>query len=279
MMPITRSDLEILLDTPEQTDYVVSAFADLTVQRRLPPLRRGRARQPRPPGRRSPSPRPRPARCSGRAHRADPPRHRRRRPRRPGPGRLQRPEPRPLPRRRAGLPGREQARARRGALRPPAAGALVRRPELPGRAGRLARAAPLRGPRRPAPSTSTAWKGGAGRDPARQAPLHLQEAVQRRLARAPAQADRGRVPQGRRRPDRRALPRGRLHRPDPARPAADDLGRPPAPAQGGRRGGRRRARRRRCAPQPKGAKDVEDDVARADGAVEGRASASGCSAS
>jgi hypothetical protein len=32
MMPITRSDLEILLDSPEQTDYVVSAFADLTVK-------------------------------------------------------------------------------------------------------------------------------------------------------------------------------------------------------------------------------------------------------
>ena len=32
MMPITRSDLEILLDSPDRTDYVVSAFADLTVK-------------------------------------------------------------------------------------------------------------------------------------------------------------------------------------------------------------------------------------------------------
>lgn len=32
MMPITRSDLEILLDTPDQVDYVVSAYADLTVR-------------------------------------------------------------------------------------------------------------------------------------------------------------------------------------------------------------------------------------------------------
>ncbi|MEW4567956.1 hypothetical protein AB1L88_08825 [Tautonia sp. JC769] len=32
MMPITRDDLEILLDTPQQLDYVVSAYADLTVR-------------------------------------------------------------------------------------------------------------------------------------------------------------------------------------------------------------------------------------------------------
>ncbi|RUL88514.1 baeRF10 domain-containing protein [Tautonia sociabilis] len=32
MMPITRNDLEILIDFPDQTDYVVSAFADLTVR-------------------------------------------------------------------------------------------------------------------------------------------------------------------------------------------------------------------------------------------------------
>ncbi|WP_169976575.1 baeRF10 domain-containing protein [Tautonia rosea] len=32
MMPITRDDLEILLDTPQQLNYVVSAYADLTVR-------------------------------------------------------------------------------------------------------------------------------------------------------------------------------------------------------------------------------------------------------
>jgi len=32
MMPITRRELEILLDSPNQRDYVVSAYADLTVQ-------------------------------------------------------------------------------------------------------------------------------------------------------------------------------------------------------------------------------------------------------
>lgn len=32
MMPFTRRDLEILLDTPEQTDYVVSAYVDLKVR-------------------------------------------------------------------------------------------------------------------------------------------------------------------------------------------------------------------------------------------------------
>jgi protein required for attachment to host cells len=32
MMPITRSEIEILLDTPDRRDYVVSAFADLTVK-------------------------------------------------------------------------------------------------------------------------------------------------------------------------------------------------------------------------------------------------------
>ena len=32
MMPITRRELEILLDSPDQRDYVVSAYADLTVQ-------------------------------------------------------------------------------------------------------------------------------------------------------------------------------------------------------------------------------------------------------
>src|SRR3954453_4915877 len=32
MMPITRQQIEILLDTPDQRDYVVSAYADMTVQ-------------------------------------------------------------------------------------------------------------------------------------------------------------------------------------------------------------------------------------------------------
>lgn len=32
MMPITRQELEILLDTPDRRDYVVSAYADLTVK-------------------------------------------------------------------------------------------------------------------------------------------------------------------------------------------------------------------------------------------------------
>jgi hypothetical protein len=32
MMPITRQDIEILLDTPNQRDYVVSAYADMRVQ-------------------------------------------------------------------------------------------------------------------------------------------------------------------------------------------------------------------------------------------------------
>src|SRR3954463_4740759 len=32
MMPITRKQVEILLDTPAQRDYVVSAYADMTVQ-------------------------------------------------------------------------------------------------------------------------------------------------------------------------------------------------------------------------------------------------------
>jgi protein required for attachment to host cells len=32
MMPITRREIEVLLDTPDQRDYVVSAYADLTVQ-------------------------------------------------------------------------------------------------------------------------------------------------------------------------------------------------------------------------------------------------------
>src|SRR4051812_22027484 len=32
MMPITRREVEILLDTPDQHDYVVSAYVDLTVR-------------------------------------------------------------------------------------------------------------------------------------------------------------------------------------------------------------------------------------------------------
>src|SRR5262249_42541751 len=32
MMPMTRQQVEILLDTPNQRDYVVSAYADMTVQ-------------------------------------------------------------------------------------------------------------------------------------------------------------------------------------------------------------------------------------------------------
>jgi protein required for attachment to host cells len=32
MMPMTRQEIEVLLDTPDQHDYVVSAYADLTVQ-------------------------------------------------------------------------------------------------------------------------------------------------------------------------------------------------------------------------------------------------------
>ena len=32
MMPIRRKDLEILLDSPNQTDYVVSAYADMRVK-------------------------------------------------------------------------------------------------------------------------------------------------------------------------------------------------------------------------------------------------------
>src|SRR5262249_58317835 len=32
MMPMTRQGIEILLDTPERHDYVVSAYADLTVK-------------------------------------------------------------------------------------------------------------------------------------------------------------------------------------------------------------------------------------------------------
>ena len=32
MMPIIRQQVEILLDTPDRHDYVVSAYADLTVQ-------------------------------------------------------------------------------------------------------------------------------------------------------------------------------------------------------------------------------------------------------
>src|SRR5947209_14583674 len=32
MMPITRQQVEILLDAPDQRDYVVSAYADLTVK-------------------------------------------------------------------------------------------------------------------------------------------------------------------------------------------------------------------------------------------------------
>ena len=32
MMPITRQEIEVLLDTPDRRDYVVSAFADLSVR-------------------------------------------------------------------------------------------------------------------------------------------------------------------------------------------------------------------------------------------------------
>lgn len=32
MMPMTRQEIEVLLDTPDQHDYVVSAYADLMVQ-------------------------------------------------------------------------------------------------------------------------------------------------------------------------------------------------------------------------------------------------------
>ena len=32
MMPMTRQEIEILLDTPDQRDYVVSAYADMTVK-------------------------------------------------------------------------------------------------------------------------------------------------------------------------------------------------------------------------------------------------------
>ena len=64
MMPITREEIEILLDSPDQTDYVVSAFADLTVKdgfrtsstrnsatRRGPPPRRSGGRGPQGAGR------------------------------------------------------------------------------------------------------------------------------------------------------------------------------------------------------------------------------------
>src|SRR4051794_6477484 len=32
MMPMTRQQIEILLDTPDRRDYVVSAYADMTVK-------------------------------------------------------------------------------------------------------------------------------------------------------------------------------------------------------------------------------------------------------
>ncbi len=32
MMPLTRGNIEVLLDSPNEKNYVVSAFADLTIK-------------------------------------------------------------------------------------------------------------------------------------------------------------------------------------------------------------------------------------------------------
>ncbi len=202
MMTLTRGEIEILLDSPDQTNYVVSAFADLTVQDgfRDPSSRNAQ-----------PGARPPPRLSEAEARKAldanievDPPGVREEvDPDGQGARRLRLGRPGPAARRALDFPVENRLVIDEEPFLLPLARALARRAVLPDRPGRLATR----------PTSSRPTMAGRGvRDlerpdvarghPARQAAVHLQEAVRQGQPRA-APRRRGRqVPEGGRRASR-----------------------------------------------------------------------------